>query len=530
MAEEYLYGAEVQGIQDFIYSTNKLKEIVGASELVEEICTEAFKAQLGKEGFKEEDVLVMAAGKIRYVFHNKTECEKLVREFPKKVMEMAPGITFSQSVVPLTGNYTDVSKALETRLREQRNQPFRSPTIGYTGVQRSRRTGLPAILSEQVDGEYLDDASIKKLSVMGQGANSTTVRILNNKLFGDKNKVGAYDISQLSGENSWIAIVHADGNGLGQVVQKIGDKSEQMKLFSKYLDAATTAAAQKAYAALGEQKKEGCKVEPIRPIVLGGDDLTVICRADIALQFVENFLREFERCTGKDGVYKDEFAKGMAGILRENKIFSDRNHLTACAGIAYIKSSYPFYYGYNLAEELCSEAKKESKEISGGMASLPPSSVMFHRVQSSFVESYGKIVEKELTANKTSLKFGPYYLNMNHVKNYGKTKDGKLDGVIRWSIDELKANIDKMVGNADQRVKSNLRDYLTLLISNPGYAVQRSERIIRQLEQSGKTELAEFVKGLTDAQGDKSFSVRNPLYDMLVLNSVKTNTKINNEK
>jgi hypothetical protein len=105
-----------------------------------------------------------------------------------------------------------------------------------------------------------------------------------------------------------------------------------------------------------------------------------------------------------------------------------------------------------------------------------------------------------------------------------------LDGVIRWSIDELKANIDKMVGDADQRVKSNLRDYLTLLISNPGYAVQRSERIIRQLEQSGKAELAEFVKGLTDAQGDKSFSVRNPLYDMLVLNSVKTNIKINNEK
>ena len=36
---KYLYGAAVQGIQDFIFKTNELKHIVGASELVEQICT-----------------------------------------------------------------------------------------------------------------------------------------------------------------------------------------------------------------------------------------------------------------------------------------------------------------------------------------------------------------------------------------------------------------------------------------------------------------------------------------------------------
>jgi hypothetical protein len=30
--DKYLYGAGIQGIQDFIFVTNKLKEIVGASE------------------------------------------------------------------------------------------------------------------------------------------------------------------------------------------------------------------------------------------------------------------------------------------------------------------------------------------------------------------------------------------------------------------------------------------------------------------------------------------------------------------
>ena len=33
----YLYGASVQGIQNFIFQTNELKDIVGASELVAQI-------------------------------------------------------------------------------------------------------------------------------------------------------------------------------------------------------------------------------------------------------------------------------------------------------------------------------------------------------------------------------------------------------------------------------------------------------------------------------------------------------------
>ncbi len=54
---KYLYGAAVQGIQDFIFKTNKLQHIVGASELVEEICTNVFD-DYAKNG---EDV-VRAAG------------------------------------------------------------------------------------------------------------------------------------------------------------------------------------------------------------------------------------------------------------------------------------------------------------------------------------------------------------------------------------------------------------------------------------------------------------------------------------
>ena len=47
---KYLYGASVQGIQQFIFQTNELKDIVGASELVEFIFS---KKLLGKDGQKQ---------------------------------------------------------------------------------------------------------------------------------------------------------------------------------------------------------------------------------------------------------------------------------------------------------------------------------------------------------------------------------------------------------------------------------------------------------------------------------------------
>ena len=34
---EYLYGMSIQGIQEYIYSTNKLQEIVGASEIIDSL-------------------------------------------------------------------------------------------------------------------------------------------------------------------------------------------------------------------------------------------------------------------------------------------------------------------------------------------------------------------------------------------------------------------------------------------------------------------------------------------------------------
>jgi phosphoenolpyruvate synthase/pyruvate phosphate dikinase len=72
----YLYGASVQGIQDFIFKTNVLREIVGASELVKGISNDF--EQLSK--LKDKDVLVNAAGNVKAIFEDAKLLQTVVLE------------------------------------------------------------------------------------------------------------------------------------------------------------------------------------------------------------------------------------------------------------------------------------------------------------------------------------------------------------------------------------------------------------------------------------------------------------------
>ena len=139
--------------------------------------------------------------------------------------------------------------------------------------------------------------------------------------------------------------------------------------FSTQLDKATEYAANITYQKVKEvflnDKKNKKGVIPIRPVVLSGDDMTVIIRGDLAILYAKTFIVEFENATCN--MLAEVFPEGM-------------NHLTACAGIAFIKSSYPFFYGYELAEDLCTQAKKAAKaNIAEGR--IAESCLMFHKVQ-----------------------------------------------------------------------------------------------------------------------------------------------------
>lgn len=491
---KYLFGAAVQGIQNFIFQTNKLREIVGASELVEQICTQKFKDLLN-DNYKEENCILHAAGNIKYIFDNEEDCKKIVRIFPKTIAEFAPGITVSQAVVKMEREFSEFNKAvneLEKRLRTQRNKPMRSQTLGLMGILRSNQTGLPVVdIRKEI---FLDAGTKAKRDVFTKkdNPNFELTKSLCNTAFGIDKMYGrqiAYDIENITMQNDWIAIIHADGNGLGQVVQSIGTDSKKFKEFSEKLDKATKNAAVEAFTSLGIDKNGFI---PIRPIVLGGDDFTVICRADLALNYVTSFIQNFEKETHFVNNFVDE--KG-------NKILPF-NNLTACAGIAFIKSSFPFYYGYELAESLCSRAKKDAKE-NLKEDELAKSCLMFHKVQDSFTKDWEAIVKRELSPQKNiSFEFGPYYIN--------EKKDDT-----KWLVADLlekSKQFDSKEGNA---VKSHLRQWMSLLHDNPEMASQKLERLLSM------TQMKKFVKDVTTKTNRGEISYY-PVYDMLAIHTINT--------
>ena len=296
--------------------------------------------------------MLNAAGNIKAIFNSKDECERVVLEFSKMIEQYAYGITISQAVVEIGNTVTQENiNKLEKNLRVQRNKPSIALDMSLNIMKLNPSTAKPAISKEK------DMATSQKVAAY--------------KRIEDKTNT---DLHKLSNSKNKIAAIHIDGNGLGKLIPNLKKECNlTLSEFSTKLDEAT----KKAFKDAKGDKK-------IRDIILGGDDVTVICDADDALAFTKEFLENFEQETEKS------FKK-----------------LTACAGVAYSNEKYPFHYAVSLAETLCGVAKTQSNR--------EHSCLMFHNIQSSNFQSWEKFIEYELTItnDKQTIRcdFGPYYLN-----------------------------------------------------------------------------------------------------------------------
>jgi len=495
--KHYLYGLTIHSIQSYIFQTNKLKEIAGASELVEHTCTTMFAKILGKEIEElkaDPNAIRNAAGNIRYIFTNEIECRKVVKNFPKLILETAPGVLISQAVVKADGRPTDQHfYELEKRLTAQRNNPIRPVDLGYMAVNTSRRTGLPSVCKVP-DGD--NDLPIDRVTLLKQKQKPTKLNqaFFKEYFIEDRLTTEVEEITKSNGDNyNWLAVIHADGNNMGQALQNLNketiaqqDYGKASKKFSEVIDKSTKAAAHSAFmASIPKQELDGAGTIPFRPIIVGGDDLTVVCRADLALKFTQYYLEEFEKQT------KQNFTE--VGFI------SLKNGLTACAGIAYIKVNYPFHYAVDLAEALCSQAKKVAKSKPGQNA-LTPSCLMFHKVQDSFVENYTEIIERELTAKPSgcTFDFGPYFLKMEP------------------KIDDLLKNVSQFKGKEGNAIKSGLRQWLTDLHDNKEIADQWMMRIISVGNEG-------ILNNLNLPTTHGYVGSKSPVYDWLTILSINQN-------
>ena len=439
MMSKYLYGASVQGIQEFIFKTNTLKEIVGASELVKQISKKF-------EAYSADEVLVNAAGNIKAIFNSQETCQRVVLEFSKEIEQFAYGITISQAVVSFKGKYTqkDMDKLIEN-LKVQRNRPSLPLDMSINLMKLNPSTAKPLVNRDS------DRATQQKLAAFKKVEQDPTYK----------------DLKNLSNSKNKLAVIHIDGNGLGSIVKNLS--SSKLALFSKNLEIATK-----------EAFKIAKKDKEVRDIILGGDDVTLICNADDALSFTKEFLENFEGQTEK---------------TLDQKI-------TACAGIAYSNEKYPFHYGVAVADALCGEAKKHSDRKA--------SCLMFHNIQSSNFVSWEKFVEDELIIEndeqKIRLDFGAYYI------------DKKEEA----SVEKLIIAVESY--RCDGSPISRLRNWLSELYKSKKYSEDLLSRINDVTAQSGKWNckiMENNLKNLYSPLDNENLIVpkdghdKTPIYDIL---------------
>lgn len=402
----YMYLFEAHTIQRYILGSGKLKDMVGASELLEYLLETPLNAALDELGLVEKhkevgDYAFSRRGGAAFSleFTDENKARSLHDLWELMVKGIAPGLSFNHTVSEAADLPTLAFQNARATMETLRNYHEAMLPVAGPLVRRSPRTGQPAIRQERPeseDPEWIDGATEKKRLFSDAG-------ILDNK-FRSKNDTETFafprdtDTEFPVDTTRYVGIIHADGNGLGNIVRDLAgalkdhpdEYASTFLSFSEGVNQATCAAAREALQPIiSAEKDSGYEHLPFRPLVLGGDDLTVVVRADYALEYAQNFLELFEEKTA-EFLSGDEKLKGIAAMP---------SGMTACAGVAFIKINQPFAMGYRLAESLCDHAKKTSRQVAEQTGQeLMPSSLAFHRVTSSVIENYPALLPRELTA------------------------------------------------------------------------------------------------------------------------------------
>jgi hypothetical protein len=393
------YALEAKDIQTYILDRTRMREMVGASGLVDAISASLLDTVLATLKLQEGTDFAFCrrgAGGFTLLLADIGLATRLLNLFALLLPQYAPGLVFVAAVAEGDSSYQALQN-LRIALARNRQTPAASLPPGTPLAQRALRTGRVANAwqhSQPQDRESLAKSKFARgndrLSDKFDPARRHPWPIeLNPKECADNEYAFPF-----RDDSAYVGILHIDGNGLGQALhgmrEAIRDDTDYAALeyaFSQLIENVACQAAQRASAAcllplvtLANPSRYP-SVYPARPLVLGGDDLTMIVRADVALDFARHFILAWEQASAT------ALAQFQAASIT---CLNLPHHFTACAGLVFVRAKYPFYLAYQTCESLCDRAKRLTKAAAAktGMA-LVPSALAFGRITTHLAADYG---------------------------------------------------------------------------------------------------------------------------------------------
>ena len=430
---------DIHSIQKYIFTNNRLKTNLGANYIVSHLFSNVLLGEIlqpGMFGIKAIDTESWQTGKgvtnlpeghcyvadirggsalIIFSTEGEDRRKEIVKCFTEKLLVKYPGLKIGAALGVLDfGDGTECDKqvfqeSINKLYDAQKNNQF---TI-YPRVNVAN-TGLT--ISCEVNGEVAN-AFVTSGLFAGKGERFYSQEVVAKakaakqadedlmKVYGDV--MGEFvfpreldHLGQKKEKENEIAVVHIDGNNMGSRFQgcatlaersllskKVGVKVQaafkallkeiivKYEIYKTFLNFDYEQQSQKKVITDKQNKKE----VPILPFVLGGDDITFVCNARMALTFVQKFM----------------------GYLADKEIGGVDLEFASCAGIAIVPTSYPFFRAYELAEQVCGVAKKASRKTPGSWIDF----AILHGEQAPTIE---QIRAQEYTGVMGDMHFGPY--------------------------------------------------------------------------------------------------------------------------